>query len=70
MIKNVISKFKVFRDNADKEFEYWFNLAVKLGEEVKTLPSVPRLAKSWIRFEPNVENDASLSYHKRDHSIP
>ena len=49
------------RNNVDIEFEHWFNFAVKLGEKVNTVPSVPRLAKSWSRFRPNVENDCSLS---------
>ena len=34
MIRNVISELKDFSDNADIEFEHWFNFAVKLGEEV------------------------------------
>ena len=36
MIRNVISELKDFSDNADIEFEHWFNFAVKLGEEVNT----------------------------------
>ena len=62
---NIISEVKGFRDNVDIDFEHWFNFAVKLGEEVNTVPSVPRLANSWNRFRPNVENDGSLSYCKR-----
>ena len=59
MTDNAVSELKVFRDNwighrrirqirirqIDIEFEHWFNFAVKLGEEVNTVPSVPRLAK-------------------------
>ena len=41
---SVISEFKGFRDNLDIEFEHWFNFALKLGEEVNTVPSVQRLA--------------------------
>ena len=47
MVDNVICELKSFRDNLDIEFEHWFNFAVKLGKEVNTIPSVPRLAKSW-----------------------
>ena len=61
MIDNVISELKGFRNNVDIEFEHWFNFTVKLGEEVNTVPSVPRLAKSQSRFSPNVEDDGSLS---------
>ena len=43
---------------------------LKLGEEVNTVPSVPRLAKSWSRFRPNVENDGSFSYYKTPLAIP
>ena len=64
MIDNVISELKGFRDNIDMEFEHWFNFAVKLGEEVKTVyhPPVPRLAKSWSWFRPNLEDDGPLSW--------
>ena len=48
MIENVISELKAFRDNVDIEFEHWFNFAVKLGEEVNTTLSVPRLAKAGV----------------------
>ena len=47
MTDNVISELKGFSDNLDIEFKNWFNFAVKLGEEVNTVPSVPRLAKRW-----------------------
>ena len=60
MTDSLISELKGFRNNDDIESEHWFNYAVKLGEEVNTVPSVPRLAKSWSRFRPNVENDGSL----------
>ena len=60
MTDSLISELKGFRNNDDIESEHWFNYAVKLGEEVNTVPSVPRLAKSWGRFRPNVENDGSL----------
>ena len=30
MIDNAISELKGFRDNADIEFDYWFNFVVKL----------------------------------------
>ena len=43
---------------------------MKLGGEVNTAPSVPKLAKSWSQFRPNVENDGSLSYYKRTLAIP
>ena len=61
-------RIKGFRDNVDIEFEHWFNFALKLGEEVNTVPSVQRLAESWSRFRPKmmVENDGSLSYYKRN----
>ena len=65
----VISELKRFRDHLDVELEYWFNFSVKLREEVNTVPSVPRLAKSWSRFRPNVENNGSLSYNKRSLAI-
>ena len=68
-IDNVISELIGFRDNADKEFEHWFNLAARLGEEVSTVPAVPRLAKSWSRFKPNVENDGPLSHCKSSLAI-
>ena len=70
IIDNVISKLKGFRHNVDMEFEHWFNFAVKLGEEVNTVPSVTRLVKSWSRFRPNVENNDSLSYYKGSLAIP
>ena len=70
MIDNVISKLKGFRDYVDIEFEHWFNFAVKVGEEVNVVPSVPRLAKSWSQFRPNVGNDGPLSYYKRSLAIP
>ena len=47
MIEYDIPKLKSFRDNVDKEIEQWFNFAVKSGEEVNTIPSDLRLAKSW-----------------------
>ena len=47
MTDNVISELKGFRDNLDIELKNWFNFAVKLGEEVNTVPSVPRLVKRW-----------------------
>ena len=53
-IDSVISELKGFRGNVDIEFEHWFNFAVKLGEEVNTIPLVPILAKSWSRFRTNV----------------
>ena len=70
MVDNVISELKSFRDNLDIEFEHWFNFAVKLGKEVNTIPSVPRLAKSWSQFRPNFKNDGSLSYYKNNLAIP
>ena len=70
MIDNVISKLKGFRNNADIEFEHWFNFTVKLGEEKNTVASVPRLTKIWSRFRPNFENDGSLSYYKKILAIP
>ena len=69
MIANVISKLKGFRDNVDIEFEHWFNFAVKLGKEVNAVPSVPRLAKRWSRFGPNIVDDGPLSYYKRSLAI-
>ena len=69
-IDNVIFKLKAFRRNVNIKFEHWFNFAVKLGEEVITIPSVPRLTKSWSRFRPNAENDGLLSYYKRSLAIP
>ena len=45
MTDNVISKLKGFRDNVDIEFEQWLNFAVKLEDEVNTIPSAPMLAK-------------------------
>ena len=69
MIVNFISTLKGFRDNVGIAFEHWFNLAVKLGEEINTVPSVPRLAKIWSRFRPNIENDGPLSYFKKDMAI-
>ena len=68
-IDNVISELRGFRDNVDIEFEHWFNLAVKLGEEVNTVPPVPRLAKSWNRFRSNVWNDGPLSHCKSSLAI-
>ena len=62
MIDNVISKLKGFRDNVDMEFEHWFNFDSKLAEEVNTVLSVARLAKSLSGFKPNVEDDGPLSY--------
>ena len=70
MIENVISELKAFRDNVDIEFEHWFNFSVKLGVEVNTTLSVPRLAKSWGRFRPNVKNECPLSYYMRSFAIP
>ena len=64
MFDNVISELTGFRDNVDIEFEYWFNLAVRLGQEVSTVPAVPRLAKHCSRFRPSVENDGPLSCSK------
>ena len=61
MIDNVISELKIFRNSLDIEFRPRVNFAIKLGEEVNPVPSVPRLAKGWSRFRPNVENDGSLS---------
>ena len=69
MSGSVISDLKGFRDNVDIECEYWFNFAVKLGEEVNTVASVPRLGKSWSRFRPNVGNDGPLSHHKLFYSL-
>ena len=45
-------------------------MAVKLGQEVNAVPSVPKLAKSWSRFSPSFENDGPLSSCKRDLAIP
>ena len=58
-----------FRNNEDKEFKYWFNFAVKLGEEISTVSSVPRLATDLSWFRPNRENDDPLSYYKRSLAI-
>ena len=46
IIDCIISELKGFRANVDIKLEHWFNFAVKLGEEVNTIPSVLRLAKS------------------------
>ena len=70
MIINVISKSKSFRDNVNTEFKHQFSLAVKLGEEVSTVSSVPRLANRQSRFRPNLENDDLLSYYIRTLAIP
>ena len=70
MIINVISKSKSFRDNVNTEFKHQFSLAVKLGEEVSTVSSVPRLAKRQSRFRPNLENDDLLSYYIGTLTIP
>ena len=70
MIFNVISKSKGFRDNVDTEFKHQFSLTVKLGEEVSTVSSVPRLAKRQSRFRPNLENDDLLSYYIGTLTIP
>ena len=69
MSDSVISDLKGFRHNVDIECEHWFNFAVKLGEEVNTVTSVPRLGKSWSRFRPNVGDDGPLSHHKRSLAI-
>ena len=70
MIEKVISELKEFTDNLDIEFKQWFNFSVKVGEEVNTIPSVLRLAKSWGRFRPNVGNDGPLSYYNRSLALP
>ena len=43
---NVTFELKEFRDNVDMELEHWFNFVIKSREEVNTVLSVPRLAKS------------------------
>ena len=40
MTDNVKFELKGFGVNVDIKFEHWLNLVVKLGEEVKTVPSV------------------------------
>ena len=47
MIDIVISELKIFRNSLDIEFRPRVNFAIKLGEEVNPVPSVPRLAKGW-----------------------
>ena len=69
MIENIISELKDFRNNVDIKFEHRLNFTVKLGE-VNTVPLVPRLAKSCGWFQPNIENDGPLSYHKQSLAIP
>ena len=70
MIDNVVSELNGFRDHVEIEFKHLFNFTVKLGEDVNTVPSVPRLTKSRSQFRPNVEIDSSLSYYKRSLAIP
>ena len=59
IIDSVMSVLKGFRENIDLEFNNSSNFVLKLAEEVGRTPPVPKLAKCWSRFRPNVDNDSS-----------
>ena len=65
-----MSVLKGFRENIDLEFNNSSNFVLKLAEEVGRTPPVPKLAKCWSRFRPNVDNDSSQTYYKRSVVIP
>ena len=70
MNDSVLRGFKNYRDDTDNEFQHWYDFAVRICKDVGIEPGLPRLAKCWSRYRPNVENDGTISYYKRTVAIP
>ena len=70
MIDLVMSDMKLYRENIDKEFKPWYNLATTMAQSADVQLSVPRLAKGKSRFRSNVENNGLRSHYKRVVAVP
>ena len=64
MIDLFISNLKRYRQNIDKEFQAWYNLATTMAQTVDVQSCVPRPAKGCSRVRSNVENDCLKFYYK------
>ena len=54
MIDLFISNLKRYRQNIDKEFQAWYNLATTMAQTVDVQSCVPRPAKGCSRVRSNV----------------
>ena len=70
MTDRVLRELKNCRDDIDNEFQHWYDFDVRICQDVGTERGLPRLAKCWSRYNPNVENDGPISYYKRTVAIP
>ena len=60
----IMSDMKPYRENIDKEFKPWYNLAMTMAQSADVQLSVPRLAKGKSRFRTNVENNGLRDHYK------
>ena len=69
MIDSVLREWKNYRDDIDNEFQHWYDFAVRICKDVGIEPGLPRLAKCWSRYRPDIANDGLISYYKRTVAI-
>ena len=62
MIDSVLRELKNYRDDIHNKFQYWYDFSVRICKDVGIESGLPRLAKCWSRYRPNVENDGPISY--------
>ena len=65
MIDLVMSYLKRYLENIDEEFKAWYYFAMTMSQSVDVQPTVTWIAKSWSRFNSNIEHDGPKSYYKR-----
>ena len=75
MIESVLREWKNYRDDIDNEFQHWHDLAVRICKNVDIEPGLPRLAKCWSRYRPDIENDIVLQENRSNtifgwHKLP
>ena len=70
MIDLVMSYLKRYLENIDEEFKAWYYFAMTMSQSVDVQPTVTWIAKSWSRFNSNIEHDGPKSYYKRAVIVP
>ena len=62
MIDSVLRELRNYRDDIHNKFQHWYDFSVRICKDVGIESGLPRLAKCWSRYRPNVENDGPISY--------